>query len=176
MSSNLVCLNCKHWDKCKDDDAVGVCELCGQYRFQFEQCFRWEFGEQRQRYDESKEAKEKKAKEKEDNIVSLILEGRNAKYISESLKCGRELVVSTANKYGLVINKMQSRPGTRKVSKEMLEKINKLRADGVSYFKISRDLGIGRAALMGAVKREKQAETELEINRNRLATIKMERD
>lgn len=52
---NHNCLNCKHWDRLYENPDVGVCELHNDsiipaYRFQFEDCTRFEQGQEREPY------------------------------------------------------------------------------------------------------------------------------
>ena len=51
----MNCLTCKHWNRLIENPGVGVCELHNDkiveaYRFQFEECNRFEQGEAREPY------------------------------------------------------------------------------------------------------------------------------
>ena len=136
---NHNCLTCKHWNRLFENPDIGTCEavdvpLVEAYRFQFEECTRFEQGNERQPY---------------------YVQGKGF-LVTQSLEPNHQRIKKYYSiPFGVIPQpkKKQPAPPRYAVKDDQLEQVIEWRREKKSRFWIAQKLGVSPKAIEGAERR-----------------------
>jgi len=135
----MNCLTCKHWNRLFENPDIGTCEavdvpLVEAYRFQFEECTRFEQGNERQPY---------------------YVQGKGF-LVTQSLEPNHQRIKKYYSiPFGVIPQpkKKQPAPPRYAVKDDQLEQVIEWRREKKSRFWIAQKLGVSPKAIEGAERR-----------------------
>jgi len=135
----MSCLTCKHWNRLFENPDIGTCEavdvpLVEAYRFQFEECTRFEQGNERQPY---------------------YVQGKGF-LVTQSLEPNHQRIKKYYSiPFGVIPQpkKKQPAPPRYAVKDDQLEQVIEWRREKKSRFWIAQKLGVSPKAIEGAERR-----------------------
>lgn len=100
------CLNCQKWARDKEDGIIGVCLVWNEYRFQYEDCEKWKFGEERIPYRELNFKRIVRNKpDLENRIEAMLRDGKTKKETRETLRCSHEIIKKVVDERGIKVRR-----------------------------------------------------------------------
>ena len=146
------CLNCQKWARDKEDTVIGVCLVCNEYRFQYEDCERWAQGEERPPHREGNAIRQRRARLLDDEIERLNREGRTNGQIADELKISKDRVRVGLRERGLTA--VLDRTNRRAIVDDKLTEVVDWYKQDKSLFWISKKTGYSTSTISRALVRE----------------------